>query len=617
MSFIAELKRRNVVKVAVLYVVAAWLLLQVADVLSSLLPVPDWTGSLVFILLVLGFPPAVIFSWVYEITPEGIRREKDVDRSQSITHQTGRKINILMIVLLIVAIGVMIVTRVWQPATPDAAVAVSGTPKVATAPIEGGHETGSPSPGVPALSIAVLPFVNMSSDPEQEYFSDGLSEELLNLLTQVPELTVASRTSAFSFKGKEATIAEIAGTLNVAHILEGSVRKSGDHVRITAQLIDTKRDVHLWSETWDRQMGDVFAIQDEIAAAVADQLKVTLLGHNPEAAETDPEAYNLYLKARHLSRQASKEGMSQAIDVYKQVLGIAPDYAPAWVGLAVAYTNMAGTRTIDRDEGYAEAKAATDQALAVDPDNAEALAILGWIARQVDGDFAKSAAYYRKALALAPNNIRVLNGSAVLLQDLGRIDESIRVYRVLVQRDPLSAIAHNNLASGYYAAGDLEAAKAQLDEALTLSPDMILARIWRARIHAMQGEYEEALDAFSGVADLTGDEGYRLTAEAGAFPEMGRTEEGDRALEELERGYGKTFTGAIVVFNLRRGNVDRAIDWLEKEAEWYGPSGLTFVKYDPAVAALRDEPRVQALLEKYGLTDAQLAKIEFHVQVPD
>jgi adenylate cyclase len=617
MSFIAELKRRNVVKVAVLYVVAAWLLLQVADVLSSLLPVPDWTGSLVFILLVLGFPPAIIFSWVYEITPEGIRREKDVDRSQSITPETGRKINILMIVLLIVAIAVMIVTRVWQPATPGPAVAVTGAPEGTTAPDEGGQETGSLTPGIPPLSIAVLPFVNMSSDPEQEYFSDGLSEELLNLLTQVPELTVASRTSAFSFKGKEATVGEIAAALNVAHILEGSVRKSGNQIRITAQLIDTTRDVHLWSETWDRQMGDVFVIQDEIAAAVTDQLKVTLLGHGPEAAETDPETYNLYLRARHLERQGSKEGMSQAVDLYEKALGIDPEYAPAWVGLAVAYTNMAGTRTIDRDEGYAEAKAATDQALAVDPDNAEALAILGWIARQFDGDFAKSADYYRKALALAPNNIRVLNGSAVLLQDLGRIDESLRVYRELARRDPLSTTAHHNLAIGYFAAGDLEAAKAQLDEALTLSPDMILARIWRARIYAMQGEYQQALDAFNAVADLTGDEGYRLAAEAGNFPEMGRTEEGDRALEELERDYGKEFTGPIIVFNLRRGNVDRAIDWLEKGAEWYGPSGLTFVKFDPAVAALRDQPRVQALLEKYGLTDAQLAKIEFQVQVPD
>jgi len=613
MSFIAELKRRNVVKVAVLYVVAAWLLLQVADVLSSLLPVPDWTGSLVFILLVLGFPPAIIFSWVYEITPEGIKREKDVDRSQSITEGTGRKINILIIALLIVAISVMTWNQFSRhsPATSVAPVMEHPADTSATK----GSEPAKPGP--PRQSIAVLPFVNMSSDPEQAYFSDGLSEELLNLLAQIPGLTVASRTSAFSFKDKEVTIGQIADALNVSHILEGSVRKSGDRIRITAQLIDTTRDVHVWSQTWDRQLGDIFAIQDEIASAVVDELKVALLGKAPASAETDPEAYNVYLQARQQARSGSPDGLAQAVQLFRKALSMDPGYAPAWVGLSAAYVNMAGGREIDPDEGYAQASAATDQALAIDPENGEAYAIRGWLAGNHDGNLRAAAGYYRQALALAPNSDRVLNGAAVLLQSLGRIDESLRVFQVLTRRDPLSAVAHHNLAIAYYLVGDLASAQAQMDQALTLSPDMTSAHMWRTRLLAMQGDYQEVLEEVDRLAELTGNEGFRLLGKARVDPAIGRPEEGSEALAALEQHYAKRFVGPIAAMHLQRGDIDGAIDWLEKARLWVGTASLAFARIDPEFAPLRDTPRFQALLEAAGLTDAQLNDIDFEVQVPE
>jgi TolB-like protein len=252
MNLIQELKRRNVFRIGILYLVATWLLLQLTDVLSSLLPVPESTGSLVFLLLVLGFFPVVIFAWVYEMTPEGLRREVDIDRSQSITPDTGKKINTVIVVLLVLAIGGMIADRLIPETSVDSETADLA---VVEAP-----EVSPPADALPAdRSIAVLPFADLSQDQDQQYFTDGLSEELLNLLVRVDDLRVASRTSSFSYRDSTLDIPEISKALNVGHILEGSVRKDGDRIRITAQLIEAGTDTHLWSENFDRELTDIFA----------------------------------------------------------------------------------------------------------------------------------------------------------------------------------------------------------------------------------------------------------------------------------------------------------------------------------------------------------------------
>jgi len=616
MSFIGELKRRNVAKVAVLYVVFAWLILQVTDVLSSLLPVPEWTGSLVFILLMIGCPAVLVFSWVYELTPEGIKREKDIDRSQSITPETGRKINILIVVLLVLAIGVVIVDRLIPEGGPGPRTMVVDE-VTETEPADPSELAAAKFAPAPDRSVAVLPFVNMSSDPEQEYFSDGLSEELLNLLAQVPDLTVASRTSAFSFKGKDVTIAEVANTLGVTHVLEGSVRKSGDQVRITAQLIDAKRDVHLWSDTWDRTLDNVFAIQDEIASSVVESLKVTLLGQAPESVATDPEAYTLYLQGRHLERQGSRESMLKAIELFEQALEIDPDYAPAWNGLSTTYTNLAGSRAIPPDQGYTKARQTAERALALDPDSTEALVGLGWIVGEYDGDYQEAARYYAHALQIAPNDDKVLNAAAVLLLALNRIDESIRIHRILVRRDPVSPKAYHNLAVAYYSAGELDAAAAALDEALTLSPDMILARWWRGYVYCAQREYENCLHAYETLAEITGADRYRVLGQASAYPGLGRGEEGTAALARLEQVYADDFPYVIANLHARQGQVDQAINWLKIAYERDGPAGISYVNHDPKVSFLLDEPRVQALLKKAGIAREQLAAIDFQVEMPE
>ncbi len=301
MSLFEELKRRNVVRMAVLYAVASWLILQIADVLFDQLDVPAWAFRLVLGMLALGFPFALLFSWIFELTPEGLKRERDVDRTQSITHQTGHKINITIIVLLVLAIGGLIANRLipQQPTVVQTSTGEAGGAESATA------STASPTQSGKDHSIAVLPFVNMSGDPDNEYFSDGLSEELLNSLAQIRELKVTGRTSSFAFKGQNLDLREIGERLDVANVLEGSVRKAANRVRITAQLIKTSDGYHLWSETFDRELDDIFAIQEEIAQKVAAALSITLLGGPAEAAgEThNTEAYQAYLRGAHVFRR--------------------------------------------------------------------------------------------------------------------------------------------------------------------------------------------------------------------------------------------------------------------------------------------------------------------------
>ncbi|MFB3077036.1 MAG: hypothetical protein ACE1Y4_03425, partial [Lysobacterales bacterium] len=329
MSFFEELKRRNVFRVGIAYVVLAWVVIEVTDTVAPALNLPDWTLAFVTWLGIIGFPFALVFAWGFELTPEGIKREHEVDRSQSVAHITGRKLDFAIIGLLVVALGYFAYDKfVLEPAR-DAELVVATTEAVTDEVIEQAVQTTGYD-----KSIAVLPFVNMSDDASNEYFSDGISEELLNLLTRIPELRVIARTSSFAYKGKEVSIADIARELNVDHVLEGSVRKSGNQVRITVQLIRANDSSHLWSESYDRTLDNIFAIQDEIAAAVVAQLKVTLLGAAPTVREIDPAAYALFLQARYMAHQGTPEAWEQSLALYEQVLEIYPDYAAAWVGLA-------------------------------------------------------------------------------------------------------------------------------------------------------------------------------------------------------------------------------------------------------------------------------------------
>jgi TolB-like protein/Tfp pilus assembly protein PilF len=609
MSFFGELKRRNVVKVAVLYVVASWLILQVADVLSSLLPVPEWTGSLVFIFLALGFPLVMIFSWVYELTPEGLKREREVDRSQSVTRETGRKINFLIVMLLVLAIGAVVVDRLIPEKQPDVEmIDADGAGQTgAIDPTVVGHVAPVPAPG---NSVAVLPFVNMSSDAEQEYFSDGLSEELLNLLAKVPELRVAARTSSFSLKGQNLQISQVGDILNVAHVLEGSVRKSGARVRITVQLIHAEDGYHMWSETYDRTLEDIFAIQDEIANEVVAQLKIELLGGVPKVEETDPEAYTLLLQARHAAYLGTVEARQQAVALYQQALSIDPDYPAALTGIAAAYISQANRADRRVDEGYPLAREAATKALETDPNYATAHALLGRIADYYDGDLAAAAGHIERALALDPGDPEIRRYAANFALGLGRLNEAIELFDYSIARDPVNFRAHSNLALLYMDAGQLDNAIESFRTALTLSPSAEALHGQMGRALLLKGEPEAALAA---IQQEPSD--WKLIELPLVFYALGRVDESDAVLAELIEKYEREAAVNIAAIYAYRSQQDEAFNWLNRAVTEKDP-GLSEIVYDPLFSSLHDDPRWQSFLESIGRSPEQLEAIEFDVTPP-
>jgi TolB-like protein/Flp pilus assembly protein TadD len=458
-------------------------------------------------------------------------------------------------------------------------------------------------------SIAVLPFVNMSDDASNEYFSDGISEELLNLLAKIPELQVAARTSSFSFKGQALEIPEIAERLNVAHVLEGSVRKSGNEVRITAQLIRADDGFHVWSDAWDRTLDDIFAIQYEIAADVAEQLKVTLLGAAPTVEETDPEAYALYLQARH--HQNTAEGFEQSNALLQQALAIEPDYAAAWAGLANNYSSEASLGLRPYDEGYQLAREAANRALAIDPEHAPAYAILGGIAMHHDNDLAAAAQYFELALELEPTNLGILSRAAGLAQDLGRLDEAIAIREYLVARDPVTAGRHYVLGSSYSYAGRLDEAIASFRTALRLSPGRINWQYGIGEALLLKGEPEAALQAMQQVSS----EVRRMIGLAFAYHALGQTAESDAALTELIEKYEQAWAYNIAYVLAFRGEADRAFEWLDKAVEYNDP-GLSEIAVTTEFANIHDDPRWLPFLESIGKSPEQLAAIQFEVRLP-
>jgi len=445
MTVFQELKRRNVIRVGALYLVAAWLLLQLADVLTSLLPVPEWTGSLVFLLLAVGFFPVTIFAWVYEMTPEGLRREVDVDRSQSITSSTGHKINTLIIVLLVLAIGGMVADRL----IPEASVVTEVT------------ETETVAAAIDDTSIAVLPFADLSATRDQQYFTDGLSEELLNLLVRVDGLRVASRTSSFAYRDSTLGIPDISEALNVGHILEGSVRKDGDRIRITAQLIEAGTDSHLWSENFDRDLVDIFAIQDEIANAIVAALAGQLnLGDDKavtvEAATDNLDAYEMYLAGREL--YLNRIDLGESIRLLRAATELDPNFARAWEGLAAA--EVIGDAWLAKDgiDHLALAEEAANRALVLNPDLSMPMAVLALLAELIDKDLVASMELYEEAIKRDPKNTTAWLWKGILFDFAGFMDEAIEDFQQCLAIDPGYLNCKQIMAKSYLSKGDTEAA---------------------------------------------------------------------------------------------------------------------------------------------------------------
>jgi len=455
-------------------------------------------------------------------------------------------------------------------------------------------------------SIAVLPFVNMTPDKEQDYFSDGISEELLNLLSKIPQLKVTARTSSFSFKGKGVEIPEIARQLHVANVLEGSVRRSGEQLRITAQLIRAAEGYHLWSETYDLKMDDIFKIQDEIAGEVVKELKVKLLGAAPKVRTTDPKAYALYLQARELGRQATPEAFAKSDALYRQVLEIDPRYAPAWERLATNFANKAGMGLVSSQEGFARAREAAEKALAIDPDYALTHTRLGHIAMFGDNDLAGAARHYQRALELDPIDVSVLGNTANFIAGLGRLDEALALNEAIVRRDPVNVTGLSNLGSFQLKAGRFDAAIASYRTVLSLSPNL-------GNAHAQLGNaLMQKGDATAALAEIEQEksEFWRMIGLPMAYRALGRKANADAAVDALIAKYEKDAPYNIAYVYAFCGNADKAFEWLDK-AVTYQDGGLAEIVTENLFDKIHSDPRWLPFLRKIGRAPDQLAKIEF------
>jgi TolB-like protein/Flp pilus assembly protein TadD len=581
----AELKRRNVIRAAILYLGAVWALAQGISQLGPSFGAPEWATRWFLVAAGIGFPFWIAFAWFYEFTPEGLKRESEIDPAESVTRRTGRKLDFAIIGVLAVAVVLLLTDRF---------VLRHGINEATALPIA-------------ENSIAVLPFVDMSQAKDQEFFSDGISEELLNLLSKVPQLQVAARTSSFSFKGKQIEIPEIARQLHVANVLEGSVRKSGDQLRITAQLVRAAEGYHLWSETYDRKLDDIFKIQDEIAGEVVKQLKVKLLGAAPTVRQTDPKAYTLYLQAVQLGRQKTPEAFTQSDAFLRQVLEIDPRYAPAWDQLAWNFLNEANLGLLPVSEGYARGREAAEKALAIDPNYGPAHARLGTIAND-NNDFVSAAKHFERALALDPNDLSVLNDVATFLQSLGRLQESLALKEAVVRRDPVDVTSLYNLGNTQYYAGQFDAAIATFRSVLSLSPG-------RGNAH---GQIGVAMllkgDAATALAEIEQEtsELWRLSGLSMVYHALGRKTESDAALATLIAKAEKDASYNIAYVHAFRGEADKAFEWLDKAVQYQDP-GLSEILAENLFDNIHSDPRWLPFLRKLGQAPEQLAKIEFKV----
>jgi len=487
-----ELKRRNVFKVGTAYVVLAWLLAQITDVFLEPFGAPDWVIKTILLVLMAGFPLALFFAWAFEMTPEGIKKEKDVDRSQSITHETGQKLNLAIIFILTLALGYFAFDKFMLAPERDAEL-VRTTEEAQLVQAE---------TAATVKSIAVLPFVNMSDDAGNEYFSDGISEEILNSLARVKELKVAGRTSSFAFKGQSQDLRQIGDALGVEHILEGSVRKAGTTVRITAQLIQVEDGFHLWSDTYDRELNDVFAIQDEIATAILEQLKAHLLDGEQvvvASTRTDSEAYDIYLLARQRMYERTGPTLRSAADLLDRAIALDPAYAPAYAQrgiIAMLLSDGEGTYgEIPHEQANAQGKLYVDKALQLDPLLAEGWAGLGlYYYGQPGATGAKEAIEsLEKALSINPNLIDASNWLHNTLQSTGNPSEARIVMMEMVERDPLYRPGVRNTINGYIAFGQQEEALAYLERVRPLIPNDATIKSSEATVFLSMGRLADAL----------------------------------------------------------------------------------------------------------------------------
>ena len=591
-NFLAELKRRNVYKVAVVYAVVAWLLIQAASIFLPAFDAPPLVMKIFIIVIIFGFPVALIFSWAFEITPEGIKLESEIEPNKSIKRGTGRKIVAVTIALAIVAAGLFVYQRVgrdrWSRRSYDQTTE--------------NRRPGSPSLPIPDKSIAVLPFDNLSRDPDNAYFCEGVQDEILTRLAKVADLKVISRTSTQHFKSAPENLPEIAKQLGVAHILEGSVQKAGEQVRVNVQLINAMTDAHLWADTYDRKLTDIFAVETDIAKTVADTLQAKLSGSEKSSmAKTptvNPEAYELYLKGRFFWNKRTGDDLRKSIEYLKQAIAKDPGYALAYAALADSYGLLRFYGGASPADSVVPAEVAAKKALELDDSLAEAHASLGLIATE-ELEVNRGVKELERAIQLNPNYATAHHWLGLAFATLRQSDRSIAELKRALELDPLSMIINADLSIIYLYAGRYDAAEAQARKTLEIDPRSFVAHYYLGAALQLTRRLKEAIPEFRKAVELNNDP-YSIAMLAQAYARNGQMDEARKLLAHLNEMAKSAevpeYALAIVYTSL--GEKERAIEALERGFAGGNKSYLFLLPGDPFLDDLRSDPRFQALVQR-------------------
>ncbi|HVF73219.1 MAG TPA: hypothetical protein VM940_16575, partial [Chthoniobacterales bacterium] len=568
-EFLAELKRRNVYKVAVAYAVIGWLLIQAGSILFPTFDAPGWVMKVFVIILATGFVVALLISWAFEMTPQGLKRTGEISPNERLPYWSRRKFAAVMAFLAMVAAGLL----VFQMTRP---------PK---------REAGPPP--VEEKSIAVLPMVNQSGDPNQEYFSDGLSEELINRLGQIEELRVIGRNSSFHFKGKGQDSRDVGQALGVANLLEGSVRTDGARVRISVALVNTLDGTQRWSKSYDRELRDIFALQTEIAQSVANQLRVTLLGEEirdtSEPSNRSLEAYNAYMRGEFYFAQFTPDSTRRSIEFHQEAIRLDPNYTKAYGALAWSYCRLGFFSGAQGAAAFTEARKAAERALALNPDAAIARSALAYVAMNLDWNLPQAEKILHEAMARSPRDSTIKNVLAILRTYQNRGEEAAALRQEAILLDPLNVILQGNLVADLTTLGRYGEAEELARKALELQPSAAQLHYLIARNYLLQGKAEAALQE----AQLEPGSNYRLTGIALAHVARGDQAAADEALRLLiERHAGDNPFRIAAVYGYRK-EPDKVFEWLERAYTEHDPRVIN-TAWEELLKPYRGDPRFAA-----------------------
>jgi TolB-like protein/Flp pilus assembly protein TadD len=582
MSFLAELKRRNVYRVGVLYVIVSWLVMQVTDVFTSVLTLPDWAGKLIFLILFLGFPVALVLAWAFELTPEGVRRDRDTGTKRPESQGGRKKIDFLILGALLVAVGYFAWHHDWR-----------------------GDGSGMGSHG-PITSLAVLPLENLMNDANQAYFVAGMHEALITELSRIEALRVISRTSTLGYQGSQKSIPEIASELGVDAVVEGSVLKAGDTVRVTVQLINADNDAHLWADNFDRELRDILALYGEVTREIAVQIRVTLSVEQEADIETNrpvnPQVYELYLKGRYLCENWSPVEMEQGIRLLQEAVSLEPQNAPAQAQLAVCLQYSAFYGYLSPLDALARARSAAVTAVQLDNDLADGHVALAGVQYYLEFEPGLAMQSLERALDLNPTNIRGLVHASWLLGESGRFAESMERIQQALHLDPLSTVVNHSLGQTYYLNRNFEEARSAYSKALDLDrsdPSMYFSIAWA---NEQLGDFDAAFAAHEKAIELSGGASLYRASLGYSYALAGMQEQAEEVLQQLEQA-PETSAYELAIVQLGLGRHGLAMDGLEQAFE-ERDSHLIYINQDPKFDPLREEERFIALIERIGWPDA-------------